>query len=140
MKKNKKQSLPVFNSVTPSLLETMPYEYAGQKLDVLIESDEFTCLCPWTGLPDFAHIAIHYIPDQVVIELKSLKMYLQSYRMVGIVHESAVNHILEDLVKAVKPLSMRVELVFRIRGGITTTVSAGYNDEGECHDDHHHCQ
>jgi 7-cyano-7-deazaguanine reductase len=122
-----KNPRPVFSKVTPSLLEVMPYEYAGRKLDVIVETDEFTCLCPWSGLPDFAHLAVHYVPDRVVIELKSLKYYLQSYRMVGIVHESAVNRILTDLVKAAQPQHMSVEMVFGIRGGITTTVRAEYN-------------
>jgi 7-cyano-7-deazaguanine reductase len=122
-----KNPRPVFSKVTPSLLEIMPYEYAGRKLDVIVETEEFTCLCPWSGLPDFAHLTVHYVPDRVVIELKSLKYYLQSYRMVGIVHESAVNRILTDLVKAAQPQHMSVEMVFGIRGGITTTVRAEYN-------------
>jgi 7-cyano-7-deazaguanine reductase len=124
----KKQSSPkpVFDKVTPSLLETMPYEYSGKKIDIMIESEEFTCLCPWSGLPDFAYLKITYVPARVVIELKSLKFYLQSYRMVGMVHESVVNRILNDLVAAAKPLSMAVELTFNIRGGITTTVRAEY--------------
>lgn len=127
MKKIKKQVQPVFAKVTPSLLEVMPYEYSGKKIDIMIESEEFTCLCPWSGLPDFAYITINYVPEKVVIELKSLKMYLQSFRMVGMVHESVVNRILEDLVKIAKPLSMNVEIIFNIRGGITTTVKAEYN-------------
>ncbi|MCX5782376.1 MAG: preQ(1) synthase [Elusimicrobia bacterium] len=117
---------PVFNKVSPELLEVMPYQYKGKRIDINIESEEFTCLCPWSGLPDFAYLNINYVPDTVVVELKSLKYYLQSYRMVGIVHESAVNKILEDLVKTVKPKSMTVELVFNPRGGITTTVKAEY--------------
>ncbi len=115
-----------FDKVSPELLEAMPYEYKGKKIDVEIETDEFTCLCPWSGLPDFANIRIVYVPDKVVIELKSLKYYLQSYRMVGMVHESVVNKVLADLVKTAKPLSMEVELIFSIRGGITTTVRARY--------------
>ena len=126
-KKEPKESRPVFDKVSPGLLCTMPYEYAGKDIEVLVESEEFTCLCPWSGLPDFAYIAIRYVPGKVVIELKSLKLYLQSYRMVGIVHESAVNSILNDLVKAAKPKSMDVELEFNIRGGITTTVRAEYS-------------
>ncbi|MHB9154589.1 MAG: preQ(1) synthase [Endomicrobiales bacterium] len=125
MKKTPPQK-PVFSAVSPSLLEGMPYEYAGKKIEVTIESEEFTCLCPWSGLPDFAYVNIAYVPDRTVIELKSLKMYLQSYRMAGMVHESVVNRILGDLVKAAKPRSMAVELTFNIRGGITTTVKAEY--------------
>jgi 7-cyano-7-deazaguanine reductase len=118
--------LPIFDKVTPSLLEAMPYEFIGKDINVCIETEEFTCLCPWTGLPDFAYIVINYIPDKTVIELKSLKMYLQSYRMVGMVHESVVNNALNDLVNALKPKEMCIDIEFGIRGGITTTVSAKY--------------
>jgi 7-cyano-7-deazaguanine reductase len=104
----------------------MPYEYAGKKITVTIETQEFTCLCPWTGLPDVALVSIVYEPLKTVIELKSLKFYLQSFRMVGMVHESVVNRILDDLVTAVKPCSLSVQLVFGVRGGITTTVNAHY--------------
>jgi 7-cyano-7-deazaguanine reductase len=120
---NKKQ---IFDKVTSSLLEVMPYEYIGKDINVCIESEEFTCLCPWTGLPDFAYIVINYTPDQVVIELKSLKLYLQTYRMVGMVHESVINNIINDLVKIVKPKKMSINIKFGIRGGITTTVSTQY--------------
>lgn len=118
--------MPIFDKVTPSLLEVMPYQYAGKDINVCIETQEFTCLCPWTGLPDFAYIVIKYIPDKNVIELKSLKMYLQSYRMVGMVHESVVNSILEDLVKVGEPKEMSIDIEFGIRGGIKTTVNAQY--------------
>ncbi|MDR1522675.1 MAG: preQ(1) synthase [Endomicrobium sp.] len=117
---------PIFEKVTPSLLEAMPYEFVGKDINVCIETEEFTCLCPWTGLPDFAYIVINYIPGKSVVELKSLKMYLQSYRMVGIVHESVVNNVLNDLVNALKPKQMSIDIEFGIRGGITTTVSAEY--------------
>ena len=127
MKKKQLRSMPVFGRVSPSLLEAMPYEYPGKNIDVTIETDEFTCLCPWTGLPDFARLKITYVPAKTVIELKSLKLYLQSYRMVGMVHESVANRILEDLACAAGPRSMSVELVFNIRGGITTTVKAVYD-------------
>jgi 7-cyano-7-deazaguanine reductase len=121
------KNMPVFDKVTPSLLEAMPYQYAGKDINVCIETEEFTCLCPWTGLPDYAYLIVNYTPDKSVVELKSLKMYLQTFRMVGMVHESVVNKIMEDLVKAVKPKSITVELEFGIRGGITTTVSAEYH-------------
>jgi len=117
----------VFNKITPSLLMAIPYEYPGRNIEVQVETQEFTCLCPWSGLPDFAALNIKYDPDKLLIELKSLKYYLHSYRMTGIVHESAVNRILEDLVKACKPKSMSVELIFNIRGGIKTTVRAEHN-------------
>ena len=109
----------------------MPYQYVGNNINVCIETDEFTCLCPWTGLPDFAHLKIQYVPNKVVVELKSLKMYLQSYRMVGMVHESVVNSIMKDIKELLKPKQIYVELIFKIRGGITTTVSAGSIKEGK---------
>ncbi|MDR3050066.1 MAG: preQ(1) synthase [Elusimicrobiota bacterium] len=118
---------PIFNKISPNLLDAMPYQYIGQDILVNIETAEFTCLCPWTGLPDYAHLTIRYTPDKTVVELKSFKMYLQTYRMVGIVHESAVNKIKEDLIKLIKPKNMFVELKFGARGGIITTVSAQYD-------------
>ena len=120
----------VFDKISPSLLEVMPYEYSGKRIEVTIESEEFSCLCPWSGLPDFAYLNISYIPDKLVVELKSLKFYIQSYRMVGIVHESAVNKLLQDLSGAVNPRAMTVELIFNPRGGITTTVRAEYKKPG----------
>ena len=123
MKKSVDSKL-MFDKVSPELLKAMPYEYRGKRIDVEIETGEFTCLCPWSGLPDFADLKIVYVPDKVVIELKSLKYYLQSYRMVGMVHESVVNNILKDLAKVAKPKTMEVELVFKARGGIITTVRA----------------
>ncbi|MCL2144752.1 MAG: preQ(1) synthase [Endomicrobia bacterium] len=125
------KNMPVFDKVDPSLLEIMPYRYVGKNINVCIETEEFTCLCPWTGLPDYAYLIINYTPAKSVVELKSLKMYLQSFRMVGMVHESVVNKILEDLVKAVKPENMSVELEFAVRGGITTTVSAQYHRKAD---------
>ncbi|MDR3113417.1 MAG: preQ(1) synthase [Endomicrobium sp.] len=123
---NKTTKRPVFDKVSSRLLEAMPYQYAGKDINVCIETEEFTCLCPWTGLPDFAYIAINYTPHKSVVELKSLKMYFQSYRNVGIVHESAVNSILNDLVKALSPKEMTIDMEFGIRGGLITTVSAQY--------------
>ena len=125
------KNMPEFNKVSKQLLQAMPYQYIGNNINVCIETDEFTCLCPWTGLPDFAHLKIQYVPNKVVVELKSLKMYLQSYRMVGMVHESVVNSIMKDIKALLKPKQIYVELVFKIRGGITTTVSAGSIKEGK---------
>jgi 7-cyano-7-deazaguanine reductase len=114
----------VFNAVVPSLLEIMPYQYIGKDIVVNIETDEFTCLCPWTGLPDYAHLTIKYTPDKNVVELKSLKLYLHSFRMTGIVHESAVNRIIEDLAQVLSPKNISVEMKFGVRGGLITTVKA----------------
>ena len=119
-------SKPIFDQIKPELLESMPYQYEGKAIDVNIQTDEFTCLCPWTGLPDFALLKISYIPAKSVVELKSLKMYLQSFRMVGIVHESAVNRIADDLIKTIKPKKLIVEMEFGLRGGLKTTVKREY--------------
>ncbi|MBU0952277.1 MAG: preQ(1) synthase [Elusimicrobia bacterium] len=112
--------------VTPEALQAIAYEYPGKKIEVTTSTDEFTCVCPWSGLPDFAKISITYVPDKKLVELKSLKMYLQSYRNAGIVHESVVNRILEDLVKCCAPQEMTVEALFNSRGGIITKVIAAY--------------
>ncbi len=125
------KNMPEFNKVSKSLLQVMPYQYPGKKINVCIETEEFTCLCPWTGLPDFACLTINYTPAKTVVELKSLKMYLQSYRMVGMVHESVVNSILADLTSALKTKNISVELKFKIRGGIATTVSASAYSKGK---------
>lgn len=93
---------------------------------VNIEFPEFTCVCPRTGLPDFATIRIEYVPDKLIVELKSLKLYFISYRNVGTFHEDVVNKILDDLAAACKPRQMKVVGEFNVRGGIKTTVSAQY--------------
>ena len=95
--------------------------------DIDLECPEFTCLCPKTGQPDFATIRIRYIPDEFCVELKSLKLYLWSYRNEGAFHEAVTNKILDDLVKAVKPRSMAVEADFYVRGGIRTVITATYS-------------
>ena len=89
-----------------------------------IEVPEFTCLCPLTGQPDFATIVIDYIPDERNVELKALKLYMWSFRDEGVFHEAVTNRILDDLVAAIAPRSMTVETRWKVRGGITTTVTA----------------
>ncbi len=93
---------------------------------VSIETPEFTCLCPKTGQPDFATISIKYIASKLCIELKSLKLYMFSYRNKGAFHEEIANKILDDLVDILKPRYMKVKAIFNVRGGIYTTVSAKY--------------
>jgi len=107
-------------------IDVISNHYPDKDYVVNIEFPEFTCVCPKTGLPDFATIKIQYIPDKSIIELKSLKMYFISYRNVGIFHESVVNKILEDLISACSPRSAKVVGEFNVRGGIKTTVSAEY--------------
>jgi 7-cyano-7-deazaguanine reductase len=89
-----------------------------------MEIPEFTCLCPKTGQPDFATLVLDYVPDHKCVELKSLKLYVWSYRDQGAFHEAVTNRILDDLVKAVSPRRARVEGAFNVRGGITTTIVA----------------
>jgi 7-cyano-7-deazaguanine reductase len=109
-----------------SVLETIPFEYPGSSTEVVYETDEFTSVCPWTGLPDFARLVISYIPSTRLVELKSLKYFLTSFRNVGILQEHAVNRILSDLVQLLEPASMTVEADFGERGGIRTTAIARY--------------
>jgi len=108
------------------VLESIPFDYPGSATEVVYETDEFTCVCPWTGLPDFARLAIRYVPDHSLVELKSLKYYITSYRNVGILQEHAVNRILQDLVQLLAPLSMVIEADYKQRGGLTTKVIARY--------------
>ena len=124
-----------FDSQGPSAIETealeiFPYEYPGKEIVVAIDTDEFTAVCPFSGLPDFATIRIEYIPGTAVIELRSLKYYLFSYRNVGIYQEHLVNRILEDLVRAARPHWMKVTADYRVRGGIHTVASRTYSRKG----------
>ena len=111
------------SSVDPKLIGCFPYEYPETDLVIDIDTDEFTAVCPWSGLPDFGRIDVHYIPDKLCIELRSYKYYLLSYRNVGIYQEHAVNRILKDLVKACKPRWMEVVADYKIRGGVHTVTS-----------------
>ena len=111
------------------ILETIPFDYPGSATEVSYETEEFTSVCPWTGLPDFAQLVIRYVPDRHLVELKSLKYYLTSYRNVGILQEHAVNRILRELVHLLKPASMVVEANYKERGGLRTKVVAKYEME-----------
>ena len=112
-----------------AILEAIPFDYPDSATEVVYETDEFTAVCPWTGLPDFARLVMRYVPGCSLVELKSLKYYLTSYRNVGILQEHAVNCILRDLVALLKPVSMTVEVEYRERGGIKTTAVARYDGE-----------
>ena len=101
-----------------AVLEAIPFEYPGSATEVVYETEEFTAVCPWTGLPDFGTLTITYEPQDKLVELKSLKYYLNSFRNVGILQEHAVNRILNDLVALLEPVSMTVEAEYRERGGI----------------------
>ena len=100
------------------VLEAIPFDYPGSATEVVYETEEFTAVCPWTGLPDFGTLTITYVPQDKLVELKSLKYYLTSFRNVGILQEHAVNRILNDLVALLEPVSMTVEAEYRERGGI----------------------
>jgi 7-cyano-7-deazaguanine reductase len=105
-------------------LETFPNRSPGRYYLVTLETDEFTCVCPATGQPDFATIRIQYVPDERIVESKSLKLYFWSYRDEGVFHEHVVNTILDDLVNALDPHWCQVSGVFDVRGGIGITVEA----------------
>lgn len=103
-------------------LETFPNPSPGRDYEVHFECPEFTCVCPKTGQPDFATLSISYVPDKLCVELKSLKLYLWSFRDEGHFHEAVTNRILDDLLALLDPRSMRIEGEFNVRGGISTTV------------------
>ncbi len=116
-------------STTPSKqLETFPNPCPERPYEVQFHCPEFTCLCPLTGQPDFADIAITYIPAELCIELKSLKLYLWSYRDEGAFHEAVTNRILDDLVLAAAPIWMEVVGEFYVRGGIETSVRVAHGE------------
>lgn len=117
------------SAIDPAALETFPYEYTGKDITINIDTDEFTAVCPWSGLPDFGTIRVDYIPGRVLIELRSFKYYLLSYRNVGIYQEHAVNRILEDLVRCAKPKWMKVTADYRLRGGVHTVASREYRQK-----------
>ena len=105
-------------------LETFPNHHAERDYVVTLRTDEFTCVCPGTGQPDFAKLTIQYIPNRRIVESKSLKLYLQSFRNEGAFHEHVSNVILDDLVAALEPRWCKVTAEFAVRGGIAITVEA----------------
>jgi 7-cyano-7-deazaguanine reductase len=110
-------------------LEAFPNPNPERNYTIEFECPEFTCLCPRTGQPDFATIRIQYVPNVLCVELKSLKLYLWSYRNEGAFHEAVTNQILDDLVEAIKPRRMSVAGDFFVRGGIHTTVTAKHETD-----------
>ncbi len=106
-----------------AILEHFPNPYPNRDYQIDMECPEFTCVCPKTGQPDFATIRLHYVPDQRCVELKSLKLYLWSFRDHGGFHEAVTNTILDDLVACIDPRQMTIIGAFNVRGGITTTVT-----------------
>jgi 7-cyano-7-deazaguanine reductase len=115
---------------TTDILETFPNPYSERDFTIKIEIPEFSCLCPKTGQPDFAVLKINYIPDNLCVELKSLKLYVWSYRDHRAFHEAVTNKILNDLVASVSPRFMSLKASFNVRGGIYTSVVAEHVKEG----------
>jgi len=107
-------------------LDTFAYEYPGERIEINFTSAEFTAICPFSDFPDFATLHIRYVPNRRCIELKSLKLYINSYREVKMFHEHVVNQFRDDFVKACDPLEFQIEGDFNVRGNIKTVVRASY--------------
>ena len=107
-------------------LETFPNPYPQHDYEIAFECPEFTCVCPRTGQPDFATFRIRYVPERLCVELKSLKLYLGSFRNEGHFHEEVTNLILDDLARAARPRQMFIEGDFYVRGGIHTVIRVSY--------------
>ena len=120
-------------AIDSAVLECFDYAYAEKgcrgRMEIVTDTDEFTSVCPFSGLPDYAHVRIAYEPASKCIELRSLKYYLMSYRNVGIWYEHLVNRMLDDLVAVCEPLRMRIEIACKPRGGLSSTVVAEYTAE-----------
>ena len=108
-------------------LDTFKYDYAGREIWIDFEIPEFTAICPFSDFPDFAIIKLKYMPNERCIELKSLKLYINSFREIKVFHEHVINIILEDFVKACDPLKVEIEGDFHVRGNIKTIVRASYS-------------
>lgn len=116
------------DTIDTEALECFDYQYAGrQDIDIITTTEEFTSVCPFSGLPDFGRLTITYTPAAQCIELRSLKYYLMSFRNVGIFYEHLANRIMEDLVKVCQPKRMTVVCDFTIRGGLRTSIKAEYS-------------
>ena len=111
-------------TIDPSCLATFPYEYPGRDVVVEIDTDEYTAVCPWSGLPDFGRLLVRYVPRTRILELRSFKYYLHTYRNVGIYQEHAVNRLLRDVARVVHPKWMELTLDYRVRGGVHTVCRA----------------
>jgi len=118
-------------TTTPSRnLETFTNPESGRDYTIRMDLPEFTCLCPLTGQPDFARLKLEYIPEALCVELKSLKLYLWSFRDEGAFHEAVTNRIASDLVQAIAPRFLRLRAIFNVRGGIYTEVVAEHRADG----------
>lgn len=108
-------------------LDTFAYEFVGKEIWIEFEMPEFTAVCPFSDFPDFAVIRLKYVPNKLCIELKSLKLYINSFRNIKVFHEHVINIILEDFVAACDPLRVEIEGDFHVRGNIKTVVRASYS-------------
>jgi 7-cyano-7-deazaguanine reductase len=108
-------------------LETFAYRYSGKEIKISFSCPEFTAICPFSDFPDFATIRIEYVPNNLCIELKSLKLYINSFRSVKMFHEHVINRILDDFVRACDPLKVDIEGDFGVRGNIKTVIRASYD-------------
>jgi 7-cyano-7-deazaguanine reductase len=124
------QELPIRSTPREEMtlvgLDTFKYEFAGREIWIDFEIPEFTAICPFSDFPDFAVIRLKYVPNERCIELKSLKMYINSFRDIKVFHEHVINIILEDFVKACDPMRVEIEGDFHVRGNIKTVVRASY--------------
>ncbi len=125
--KEKRFDIKTEDSADVKVLETIPFDYPLSQTKVSITTKEFTSVCPWSGLPDTAELNITYTPNNHLVEMKSLKYYLLSFRNIGILQEHAVNRILNDLVNLLEPEHMKIEAKFESRGGLDTVVRVEYN-------------
>ncbi|GGR03652.1 MULTISPECIES: preQ(1) synthase [Deinococcus] len=121
------------DAIDVAVLDTFPHvreddasAYPGEPIEIVISTDEFSPVCPWSGLPDFGKLEIRYVPSTKCVELKSFKYYLTSYRFVGIYHEHATRRVLADLVRLLEPERLTVTADYGMRGGINTVVTARY--------------
>lgn len=125
------QNLPIRSTPREEMqlyaLDSFKYEYAGREIWIDFEIPEFTAICPFSEFPDFAVIRLKYVPNERCIELKSLKLYINSFRDIKVFHEHVINIILEDFVKACDPLKVEIEGDFHVRGNIKTVVRASYS-------------
>lgn len=115
-------------------LDTFTYKYAGKEIRINFTCPEFTAICPFSDFPDFATIKIEYVPNELCIELKSLKLYINSFRAVKIFHEHVINRILDDFVQACDPLALDIEGDFNVRGNIKTVIRASYRRAAQTHE------
>ena len=113
-------------AIDADALEVFDYAYPGEDIEIVTTTDEFTSVCPFSGLPDFGKLVITYIPDKKCVELRSLKYYLLSFRNVGMFYEHLANRVKTDLVSRLKPKRLTIEAAMTVRGGLQTTIRAEY--------------